>query len=152
MTKLQKKLKVLNSVYCCSFEIIRPIVDMMDSIIVVESKWHEKFKQDHPEIYPLDLSKMKTWSTYQECVSLEFHYINSRFIGCEAVIWNGDMLNGYKKDIRFTATLKIPSRFISKIKENIEYALDDYCESRYEEYLRKLKREWVSEFKTSILK
>jgi hypothetical protein len=151
MNQSQKKLKIIGSVSVGAIKNVRSLFAIMDSVTVIESKWHDSFKQDHPDMYPLDLSKMETWSTYSDCVSLTFKMINSKFIGCDVVVHNGDNLYGHVTDIRFTATLKIPYTFLSEIKNDIKWAFEYYCQGQYEDHLRNQKEEWVRKFSKDSL-
>jgi len=151
MTKLQKKLKILGTITLYNWSVVRHIVENMDSIEVIESKWAEKFKRDHLDMYPLDLHKIRTWSTFEGCSTLIFKNLNSRFIECDAIIWNGDNLNGHRQNVRFTATLKIPIKFLSKIKQNIESKFEYHCENKYDKHLEDKKRRWIRSYEKKIL-
>jgi len=71
--KLLEILTLVNSVKSSRWNDVRKVVETMASIEVKEKKWNEKYKQDNPEWYPLDLSKIETWSTYDcECINLVF--------------------------------------------------------------------------------
>ena len=142
MNKLQNKLKITGGVTCRRFAVIRPLIEIMDSITVVKGRWHDRFKQEHMDMYPLDLSKLETWSTFSGCVSLTFSMINGKFIECEAVIYDGDF-HGDRTYARFTATLKIPYTFLTEIKDSIKYSFESYCEKKYDEHLLEQKKAWV---------
>ena len=83
---------------------------------------------DNPVYYPLDLSKIGTWSTFERCVTLTF--FNQQATGkfafadnlvCDVKIYDGDNFNGERKDLRFTATLSLPDSFIHEIEKNYKY-------------------------------
>ena len=153
MNQLQKKLKLVSSVHVGGWKIVRSLVEIMDSVTVIESEWNDRFKQSHPDLYPLDLSKLETWSTFQECVSLKFYMLNAKFIKCDVVIYNGDNFDGNRTHIRFTATLKIPYTFLTEIKDSIKYSFESYCEKKYDEHLLEQKKAWVRKFaKDSLAK
>lgn len=151
MNKLQKKLKIMGGISSSNFNTVRPLINIMDSITVVKSKWHESFKQSNPDMYPLDLSKMETWSTYQGCTNLTFRMINDKWVECEVIVFNGDSLYGHRTNIRFSATLKVPYTFLTEIKDNIKWAFEIYCEEKYTDHLQKQKEEWVRKFAEEVL-
>ena len=124
--KLMKILKTIGKVKSSRWNVVMEIVKNMDSIEVIEKNYHDDFKRNHPEIYPLDLSKLDTWSTYDgECINLIFKNENEKLV-CDVSIYDGDCLNGYRTDLKFTAKLILPEFFISVIKENIVYVFDSF--------------------------
>ena len=149
--KLLEILTLVNSVKSSRWNDVRKIVELMPSIEVKEKKWNEKYKQDNPERYPLDLSKIETWSTYDgECINLVFSNDNNKVI-CKVSIYDGDNMNGYRRNLRFTATLIMPNNFIKELEQKILYALDRLAENSYEDYLETQKELWMSNFKSQIL-
>ena len=149
--KLLEILTLVNSVKSSRWNDVRKIVELMPSIEVKEKKWNEKYKQDNPEWYPLDLSKIETWSTYDgECINLVFSNDNNKVI-CKVSIYDGDNMNGYRRNLRFTATLIMPNNFIKELEQKILYSLDRLAENSYEAYLETQKKLWMSNFKSQIL-
>ena len=149
--KLLEILTLVNSVKSSRWNDVRKIVELMPSIEVKEKKWNEKYKQDNPEWYPLDLSKIETWSTYDgECINLVFSNDNNKVV-CEVSIYDGENMNGYRRNLRFTATLVMPKNFIKELEQKILYALDRLAEDSYEDYLEIQKKLWMSNFKSQIL-
>ena len=149
--KLFEVLTLVRSVRSSRWNDVRNIVELMPSIEVKEKKWNEKYKQDNPEWYPLDLSKIETWSTYEgECIDLVFSNENNKVV-CKVSIYDGDNMRGYRRDLRFTATLIMPNSFIKELEQKILYALDKLAEYSYEDYLETQKKLWMANFKTQIL-
>lgn len=149
--KLFEILTLVNSVKSDRWSDVRKIIEIMPSIEVKEKKWNEKYKQDNQEWFPLDLSKIETWSTYDgECINLVFSNDSNKVI-CEVSIYDGDSMWGYRKNLRFTATLIMPNSFIKEIEQKILYALDKLAEDSYNNYLENQKKIWVSNFKSEIL-
>ena len=149
--KLLEILTLVNAVKSSRWNDVRKIVELMPSIEVKEKKWNEKYKQDNPEWYPLDLSKIETWSTYDgECINLVFSNDNNKVI-CKVSIYDGDNMNGYRRNLRFTATLIMPNNFIKELEQKILYSLDRLAENSYEAYLETQKKLWMSNFKSQIL-
>ena len=149
--KLFEVLTLVRSVRSSRLNDVRNIVELMPSIEVKEKKWNEKYKQDNPEWYPLDLSKIETWSTYEgECIDLVFSNENNKVV-CKVSIYDGDNMRGYRRDLRFTATLIMPNSFIKELEQKILYALDKLAEYSYEDYLETQKKLWMANFKSQIL-
>ena len=149
--KLFEVLTLVRSVRSSRWNDVRNIVELMPSIEVKEKKWNEKYKQDNPEWYPLDLSKIETWSTYEgECIDLVFSNENNKVV-CKVSIYDGDNMRGYRRDLRFTATLIMPNSFIKELEQKILYALDKLAEYSYEDYLETQKKLWMANFKSQIL-
>lgn len=98
---------LVNGVRSSRWNDVRKIVELMPSIKVKEKAWNEKYKQDNPEWYPLNLSKIETWSTYGECIDLVFINENNKVV-CKARIYDGESMNGHRRNLRFTATLIMP--------------------------------------------
>tara|TARA_R110000824_G_C15197540_1_gene675395 strand:+ start:590 stop:1045 length:456 start_codon:yes stop_codon:yes gene_type:complete len=150
MRKIDKKFKIIKSITCVGWGLVPKLVAIMDSANIREKEWSDQFQQNHPDMYPLDLSNIKTWSTYEDCVGLTFTFINSKSIECQATVYNGDWL-GERTDRRFTATFYLPSSFLPELKREIEYAFDNYCKNEYEDHLRKQKSDWINKFKKTVL-
>lgn len=149
--KLLEILTLVEGVKSNKWNDVREIVELMPFIEVKEKKWHEKYKQDNFEWYPLDLLKIETWSTYEgECINLVYSNENDKVV-CSVSIYDGDNMNGYRRNLRFTAILIMPNNFIKKIEQKILYALDRLAEDSYEDYLETQKKLWESNFKFKII-
>jgi len=151
MNQLLKKLKIVRDVNCLGWSLVPKLVAIMDTVTVREKRWADQFKQNHPEMYPLDLSNIKTWSTFDECVTLTFTFLNSKVIECNAIVYNGEGVYGRRRNIRFCATFDIPATFVSELEDDITYHFNDYCEDKYEEHLKRQKKEWVRKFAEKAL-
>lgn len=149
--KLFELLTLLKEVRSSSWITVGKIVELMPYIEVKEKKWNQKYKQDNPEWFPLDLSKIETWSTYDgECIYLVFSNENNRLV-CNVSIYDGDNMNGYRTSLRFTATLIMPNSFIKEIEQIILYKLEILAEDSYEDYLETQKKLWIENFKLKFL-
>ena len=126
------------------------IVEVMKSAKVIKKQWHDTWKKDNPDMYPLDLTEIDTWSTYAECVWLEF-YLEKDKLMCEAMISDGSLTSGYPMKRRFTATLQLPMKFLPKIRRHIDEEFDGYCETAYEHRKREKRQAWIDRYKESIL-
>lgn len=158
--KLFEILTLVTQVRSNSWNDVLKIVDVIakDGAVVKEKMWSDKSKQDNPVYYPLDLSKIETWSTFERCVTLTF--FNQQATGkfafadnlvCDVKIYDGDNFNGERKDLRFTATLSLPDSFIHEIEAKIMYALDVLAEESYDDHLENKKRIWIAYFKSQII-
>jgi hypothetical protein len=79
---------------------------------VVSSGWHDRFKSEHPDRYPLDLVKdygtihnhRSPWSSYDGCRDLEIEFRDGG-IFFHITIWDGDNMDGRRMKRRWSATL-----------------------------------------------
>lgn len=119
---------------------------------VVESKkWYDKYKRDNPEYYPLDLSQVSTWSTFDgECIDLTFNAIDDK-LSCIAKIYDGESFGGRRKELRFEATIILPLSFLTSLQGRIDYALSEYLEFAHENHLEAVKKLWIDNLKNEIM-
>lgn len=149
--KLFEILALVNGVESNKWSDVRKIVEYMPLIEVKQKKWSEIFKQKHTDIYPLDLSKIETWSTYDgECINLIFTNQNNKLC-CNVKIYDGDNMNGHRRNLRFTATLVMPNKFMKELEQKILYALDRFAQKSYDEYLENKEKLWILNFKSKVL-
>lgn len=71
---------------------------------------------------------------------------------CEVEIYNGKAFGGDRKDLRFTATLILPSTFIVNLENLINYKFNKYLENSYDDHLESQKKLWIYNLKAEILK
>ncbi len=80
-------------------------------VSIVEKKWDDTFKEKYLKYFPLDLSKIETWSTYSDsgCIDLKFKN-NAGKLYCTAKIYDVDNFGGRisRKRLRFAAELILP--------------------------------------------
>jgi hypothetical protein len=149
--------KILLLVESVDSHMWRDVMQLVDAIAnnkaeVIEKQWAETYKQNSPDYYPLDLSKLKTWSTIEgECINLKYFIQDGELI-CKAKIWDGGSFDGLQTRVRFTATISLPRLFIHNIESKITYAFDKLAEGEHENYLEAQKNAWMSNFKSEILK
>lgn len=149
--KLMDILSLVGEVHSNKWGDVMAIVEAMPDVIVVDQRWNSIYKQDNPDLYPLDLTRLDTWSTYDRtCISLLFHNTNGVLM-CDALIYDGNM-DGPRKSQRFTATLLMPVHFIKHIEPRLLYALRKHAEEAYEAHLRADKEEWITFFIKSKIK
>ncbi len=148
--KLFYILHVVKSVTSRQWECVRLIVEHFSGVTVLEKKWNDAFKEKYPESYPLDLSQIKTWSTYDKCVDLIFT-IEKGKLHCEACIYDGDNLNGHRTNLKFTAKMIMPDEFILQLEGLIESYFDYHVEDLYDQHLEKQKKIWLQDTKYLIL-
>ena len=65
--KLFEILTLVKSVSSRRWSDVLLLVDAINNktVDVKEKKWYEKYKQDNPNYYPLELSEIRTRSTYE---------------------------------------------------------------------------------------
>ena len=154
--KLFKLLTLINGVEIRKWETVRMIVGFIQSkeIEVLKKEWaYDQHKSDEL----LDLSNINVWSTFDEtCIELFFHNAatpkkpENKLI-CDVKIYNGNSFDGWRVNLRFTASLLMPNKFISEIEKNIEWKFEKYLETAYENHLEAQKRAWIYYTKLEIL-
>lgn len=149
-TELIKRLKIVDCVvinYGC-WNIVMQIVALIqsDQAKIIQYHWINRFKYSKT-----DLTKIETWSTYETCVDLEFKYEDKSLI-CHTTIWDGDILNGYRTQKRFTATIKLPLNFILQIQGAITASFQNFLAELYDDYLDSLKSQWIEQKSKELLK
>ena len=149
--KLFELLKLVGGVNCGYWSMVNPLVDFIkeDGSIVVEKEWNN-YKKDFPDTYPLDLSKIDTWSTHNKGVYIMFENINDKLY-CNVKIYECDNFEGYRKDLRFTATLILPNKFLKQIARTIESYFESYLLEAYETHLESQKKLFVYNLRNEIL-
>lgn len=150
--KLFEILRLVNNVYSTRWNDVISIVNVIKNkqAKVIEKKWHEQFKFNNPNYYPLELSKIETWSTFDDdCIHLDYYIENDKLF-CKAHIYNGNSFDGHITTLRFTATIELPDSFVHSIENKINYALDRMAENAYKEHLENQKKNWMSNFKSKI--
>lgn len=152
--ELTKVLKHIKAVEVGSWNRVLAIVKMIQSGARVLEKEHaDDFKRSHPESYPLDLSEIDTWSTYDGCVSIMLQFNKANKLIANIHLYNGDIMNGSKTSLRFTAKIELPNYFLNckSVKEQLTRALNIHAELAYKEYLKDVQEKWENEFKKRIL-
>ena len=157
-SKLVEMLEFVGSVQTNKWRYVLRIVALMPSIKIIYKLWHDSYKNNKPDMYPLDLEDINTWSTFDsqynisntDCINLEFR-INNGNLYCDICIYNGDRVNGYRESLRFTAILEIPVSFIQEIETFILDELDKKAKEAF--IISEMNREkrWISEYKDKIL-
>lgn len=118
---------------------------------VLEKEWADRFKRDKSEYYPLDLSQIKTWSTYEgDCIKLKFHVDKDKLM-CDVKIYDGNSFGGERNALRFSAKLCMPHEFVQNIESSINWAFECYLEQAYENHLEAQKLLWINNLKSQII-
>jgi len=162
--KLFEILTLVDSIRSTKWETVMQLVNVIkekgEKEIVKSKRWEIDRKRNSLEYYPLDLSNIKTWSTYDNtCVEIKFYNKpttnkssnKQNQLMCDVKIYDGNSFGGYRKDLRFTATLLLPDSFLYKIQPRIEWALEDYLEDAYEKHLEETKKRWIDKMKKEIV-
>ncbi len=129
-----------------NWDLVKKIVNNISDITIISKRWLDwDYKNDNPQYYPLDLSKIKTWSTYSNkgCINLRF-FIRERKLIYVVVIWDGDSFNGYPKNKRFHAVLQFKNKFIKELNLFISRKFDNLLSDAYEDYLERQRKDWIN--------
>jgi hypothetical protein len=121
-----------------------------NNAVILSKQWHDSWKLKYPEHYPLDLSQLKTWSTYDNCAVMHFKN-NDNKLYCQAMIYDGDNNYGYRTDLKFSAELILPNKFIKVLENLILNYFDEYLENEYETYLETQKKNWIDGLRNKLL-
>ncbi len=154
-SKLLQILKTVGHVRSAQWRIVMLLVESIKSkeAIVKKKKWEIDYKKNQ-KLYPLDLSKIYTWSTFNgTCVDLYFTTEKNDLhnFHCYVKIYDGDSFHGHRTNLRFTAELFLPSSFLHKIENEIMCEFNSHLENEYEKHLEKQKQDWINKMRISIL-
>jgi hypothetical protein len=157
--KLFELLTLVNGVWNSQWGMVLKLVEAIkvESVDIKHKQYADKIRRDNPEWYPLDLSEVDTWSTFNTCIELRFinditpwngHPNNQ--LACEVKIYDGDSYYGYRKNLRFEALLHLPTAFIHDIERDIEYQFNKYLSNCYIDYLEAQKQLWIHNTRIEI--
>lgn len=154
-TKNEKLLRILElsgGANSTDWNVVRKLVDGIKSgaIEVADKQWACPYKKTSLTYYPLDLSDMNTWRTFDGCASLRFSNENGVCI-CNADIHDGDNIYGTRKGLRFTAVLKLTGDSVCIIEDKIIHKFEKYLRDAYEKHLLIQRELWIGELRESIL-
>ena len=125
------------------------ITENIDSITIIEKSWGDPYKNNHPQFWPLDITNIENWCTYDRCIDTIFENDGNK-LKCNIIIHD---INALKvKYRRWEASIYLPDDYIQNLKGMILDELDYHAEKEYEEYLEEQKRNWKEHFKLNILK
>jgi hypothetical protein len=153
--KLLKLLKLVDGVYHSDWNTVRKIVELIEKkeVIVIDSEWRDPFKVKWKETYPLELNKLSTWSTYDDCITLLFNTVyGTDKLTCSVKVWNGDNMFGGRTDLRFIANLEIPISFLENIEDKIQLTFDTYLIQQYKQHLCEQEKQWIKNLREMILR
>jgi hypothetical protein len=130
-------------------------------IVVLKSLWEDLYSYKNNSKYydAPDLTQIKTWSTYdgkykkihQSCINLIFEYKDTKNFICYVKIYDGDILNGHRTHLRFTATLNLPIDLLYIIEGEINWSFNRDLEYQYDDYLEQKRQEWMLKRKQELL-
>lgn len=155
--KTQKELfgmlQNIGNVYSNKWDMVKKIVSNINDTEVLNKEWcgFYTFKNDNPEYYPLDLSKIETWSTYDnKCIDLKFSLDNNQLI-CDVLIYReGNRYNG-REERKFKAKLLFKNKFINELSDLIEYKFNNFLDNQYDIFLENKKQEWIENLRKEFL-
>ncbi len=159
--KLFQILALVDGVKSRKWETVMQLVDVIarGNAVIQQKKWNDSYKESKPELYPLDLADINTWSTFDgSCIDLYFTNDTTKVNGhpnnqlvCKVKIYDGDPIGGSRLQLRFEALLWLPPSFISTIEQRIIWELDSHLEDAHEKHLEAQKKHWINEMKTEII-
>ncbi len=159
--KLFNLLALIGSVKSSRWSMVQEIVQAFseNGMVILEKEWDDVFKKMNPEHYPLDLSSIHTWSTFDNtCIELLFTVgglvekkDKDRKLHVHVRIHDGHCLGGHRTKLRFTAEIIMPDDFIHTIENLINWEFESYLDDKYEKHLEKQKQAWLNNLRTKIL-
>lgn len=134
-----------------SWEILTKLVDAIEEgkAIVREKRWADDYKEINKDYFPLDLSKMETWSTFDNGRRLYF-YIENEELLCDAKIYSGNFL-GERTDLKFSAKIKLDISFAKELEKAVLASINRLAAGAYEDYLEAQRKFWIHNFVAEIL-
>lgn len=116
---------------------------------IISKDWYDSYKNKNKDLYPLDLTKRDTWSTFDGCVEIHFQYDDC--VNCVAKIYNGDNIHGYRTTLKFTAVIKFDNSILKELEDKLLYELQKKGERLYEKFLEEQKVAWIDFYKKKVL-
>lgn len=153
-SELIKALKYVKNVEIGSWDMVLTLVELIQGgAQVLEKEYTDNFKRGNPTLYPLDLSKVRTWTTFENCVSIILQFNEANELIASIKLYNGDNMDGFRTSLRFTAKIRLLNSILNrkKVKERVSQALNYEARWAYEDHLKKVQKEWEDEFKKRIL-
>jgi len=154
---LFEMLNILRGVKSTRWSMVMKLQDVISKgdATVEFKKWSDPFKNERPDYYPLDLTNIRTWSTYDDtCIDLHFTVYGTErdMVACNVRIYNGESFNGFRTDLKFEASIILPPDFIHHLADIISYRFEDHLSDLYDEHLETKKKQWMEATKRKLLK
>jgi len=145
--KLIKTLLIIENVTCRRWSVVKDIVKVIPESEILKKEWYDTYKNKYQESFPLDLSKIDTWSTFddQRYINLFFSIKDNKLL-CIAKIYNS-----HDHNQKFTAEILLPLDFMHKIEEFIMGKFNKLAEYAYDEYLKTQKQNWLCNYKNKLI-
>lgn len=144
--KLIGLLQLIGYIRVCSWRGVTNLVNHINGNehFVRKKYWHDAFKNENDQWYPLNILDINTWSTYDNpsCINLKYVIEEGAQLVCTATIHNGRMLDGIRKSARFTAEIELDVQFLNVIEHEIIYGFERYLDDEYEKHLESKRTEW----------
>lgn len=145
-------LKTIGQVSSYKWKTVMDIVKIFPQVTIIHKEWGDDFKQKYIKDYPLDLSKIETWSTFDNPDTINFFFsIENKDLICRFKIYDGNKYDGSRTNLRFSGILKLPKSFLKILNDRISYKFDTFLNDEYDQFLKQQQREWVSKLKNEFL-
>jgi len=93
-----------------------------------------------------ELGPIEAWYTYDECVELKIWGRRQHF-HLEFSIYNGDLLDGHPKDLRFERTFRLPAKkYAASFKDVAKAVLREAADEAWERHVQSWKEDWMDRF------
>lgn len=148
LRKLVKMMGVIGTLNHNSFQIRDLVIKSIQdgSGIVKSAKFYDSWKKDVPLMLDPEV-----WQTYEKCRDFTFSLDGKDKLKCDIVIYEGDMLNGDRKEPRVFADITLPLEFLHNMKEEITQQFDILLDFEYDDFLERQRGLWKERQKKKLL-
>jgi hypothetical protein len=147
MIKLYNKLRYADGLYLVGYRYSKAVKELLDlELAKCEHKeWNDRYKQANQDLWPLDLSKDKAWSTYDRCSTVSLT-ASDGVVECDVRVNDGDIVYGEPTNLRWWATIVFNSDSSLKLFEaEINRAAYRKAEDAYAQKLAKDQADWIKQ-------
>jgi hypothetical protein len=122
---------------------------------VVHKAWDDEVYNNNPRVWPLDLTELATWSTYdaRECIDLEYK-LHRTGIQVQVQIYEGRNDRYFDRPRRkFNAVINLPLAFLrtEALANRIDWDFDALVEHRRHDQRKDKKEAWLAKERKKLL-
>jgi len=160
---LETKFSLIDSIHSQDWKTVMMIQQsLLKGIGTVKSfEWRgiNTYKNNSEYYGQPDLTDISVWSTYDgwgksrfdACINIIFFQNKDLEIECHAQIYDGDLLDGRRRDMRFTVEIIFPKDILINLREDINHKFNLEMDAQYEEHLEAERQKWIEKRKKQLL-
>jgi|14BtaG_2_1085337.scaffolds.fasta_scaffold00032_17 hypothetical protein len=141
-----KKVLQLEPVWDSRWSTNRKLYAGLEDLEIIKLAYRDAHSWQEPAFL---IKQERAWCTYRECFSAVVKYNKALLV--DAIVYNGDSLDGCRTDLRFSATIKVPDTWLEYFAVPVANHLDDMAKYAYAEYLDEQARTWQEAWKAKLL-